>query len=93
MSESGFGEPVADETVVGGEGDSAAPKTAFERSPLKVLASLEGQPFKQAVKAIEYIDAGRERERRFLKACSPAALHLIAQNGASYLTAVQGANG
>ena len=92
MSESGFGEPVAEDTVVGGEGDSASPKAAFERSPLKVLASLQDQPFKQAVKAIEYIDAGRERERKFLKACSPAALNLIAQNGASYLTAVQGAS-
>jgi hypothetical protein len=92
MSEvgTGFAEPVVDldEPVVGGEGDSPAPRTVFERSPLKVLASLEGKPFQQAVKAIEYIDAGKERQRKFLKACSPQALDLIAYNGPEYLEVV-----
>lgn len=81
-NESGFGTPV-------GEGDSEDPKQTFERSPLKVLASLANQPFKQAAKAIEYIDAGRERQRKFLKACSPKALSLIAENGPEYLQATQ----
>lgn len=76
-------------TVDGGEGDSAAPKAAFERSPLKVLESLSDRPLQQAMKAIEYIDSGRERERKFLRACSPKALNLIAENGSEYLTAVQ----
>ncbi len=91
MAENGFAEPVevtADD-LDGGEGDNGAPKLAFERSPLKVLASLEARPLQQAIKAIEYIDSGRERERRFLKACTPTALNLIAQNGPEYLTAVQ----
>ncbi len=41
------------------------------------------------MKAIEYIDSGRERERKFLRACTPQALNLIATNGPEYLTAVQ----
>jgi hypothetical protein len=41
IDESGFAEPVV---VEGGEGDSADPKAAFERSPLKVLASLAERP-------------------------------------------------
>lgn len=89
MSESGFAEV---EAVEGGEGDVASPKTTFERSPLKVLRTLEDQPLKQAIKAIEYIDAGRERERKLLRACSPAALNLIAQNGPGYLSAVEATN-
>lgn len=88
-NENGFAEPVVE--VEGGEGDSAAPRAAFERSPLKVLASLEGKPFQQAVKAIEYIDAGKERQRKFLKACTPAALDLIALNGPEYLDVVSAA--
>lgn len=87
MSETGFAAPAAD----GGEGDNGAPKRAFERSPLKVLKSLEDQPLKQAIKAIEYIDAGRERERKFLKVLTPEALNLVARNGAVYLTSVQAA--
>ncbi len=82
--ESGFGEAV-------GEGDSESPKAAHERSPLKVLASLADKPFKQAAKAIEYIDVSRERQRKFLKACSPKALALIAENGPEYIEAVQAA--
>lgn len=90
MVEGGFGDPVAEETAVGGEGDAAAPTVAaFERSPLKVLSSLEEQPFKQAVKAIEYIDSLDERKRKLLRACSPAALNLIAQNGPKYLAVTQ----
>jgi len=85
--ESGFGEP----TVVAGEGDSAAPSKAFERSPLKVLESLSGKPLQQAMKAIEYIDATQERQRKFLKVCSPKALSLIAENGPEYLSAVSAA--
>lgn len=85
--DNGFADAVSDD--VGGEGDSGAPKLAFERSPLKVLSSLENKPLQQAMKAIEYIDSGRERERKFLRACSPAALNLIATNGPEYLTAVQ----
>lgn len=80
--ESGFGEATV------GEGDVAAPRAAFERSPLKVLKSLESHPFKQAAKAIEYIDANTERQRKYLKACTPKALALIAENGPEYLTAV-----
>jgi hypothetical protein len=91
MSEvdSGFADPV--EAVEGGEGDSAAPKAAFERSPIKVLQSLSTNPLEQAVKAIDYIKASRARERKFLKAVSPAALNLIAQNGPEYLSSVQAA--
>ena len=70
------------------EGDSGNPAKAFERSPGKVLASLSEKPLQQAMKAIEYIDSGRERERKLLKACSPKALNLIAENGPEYLTAV-----
>jgi len=88
MDNTGFADPV-ETAVEGGEGDSAAPKPAFDRSPLKVLKSLDSKPLQQAIKAIEYIDAARDRERRFLRACSPAALNLIAQNGPEYLTAVQ----
>lgn len=73
------------------EGDSADPKQAFERSPLKVLAALNEKPLQQAMKAIDYIDAGRERERKFLKVCSPKALNLIAENGPEYLNAVSAA--
>jgi capsule polysaccharide export protein KpsE/RkpR len=86
IDESGFAEPVV---VEGGEGDSADPKAAFERSPLKVLASLAERPLEQAVKAIDYIKSSRDRERRYLKACSPQALSLIAQNGPEYATSVQ----
>lgn len=75
--------------IEGGEGDSGAPKLAFERSPVKVLQSLEGRPLQQAIKAIEYIDSARERERKLLKACTPTALNLIAQNGPEYLAATQ----
>lgn len=94
--DSGFAEPVevTDSdldvgAVVGGEGDSASPRAPFERSPMKVLGSLSERPLQQAIKAIEYIDSGRERERKYLRACSPSALTLIAQNGPEYLTAVQ----
>lgn len=89
--ESGFAEPVevTGEDLEGGEGDNGAPRAPHERSPLKVLSSLEGRPLHQAMKAIEYIDAARERERRYLKACTPKALDLIAQNGPEYLSAVQ----
>jgi hypothetical protein len=85
--ESGFGEAV----TLAGEGDSPAPRATFDRSPLKVLKNLEGKPLQQAMKAIEYIDAGRERERAFLRLCSPKALNLIAENGPEYLTAVSAA--
>lgn len=70
------------------EVDSADPTKSFERSPLKVLASLEDKPLQQAMKAISYIDAGRERERKFLRVCSAKALNLIAENGPEYLSAV-----
>lgn len=73
------------------EGDSADPKQQFERSPMKVLAALQDKPLQQAMKAIEYIDSGRARERKFLKLCSPKALSLIAENGPEYLTAVSAA--
>lgn len=73
------------------EGDSADPKTTFERSPIKVLQSLSDKPLQQALKAIDYIDAGRERERKFLRVLSPKALNLIAENGPEYLNAVQAA--
>jgi hypothetical protein len=86
--DSGFA--VVTEDLIGGEGDNGAPRTVFERSPMKVLQSLSEKPLQQAMKAIEYIDSGRERERKFLKACSPAALNLIATNGPEYLSAVQG---
>ena len=92
-ADNGFAEPVevTDDDLEGGEGDSASPRAPFERSPLKVLKSLEGRPLNQAMKAIEYIDSGRERERKILRACSPRALDLIGQNGPEYLTAVQAA--
>jgi hypothetical protein len=86
-SDNGFADAVVD--VEGGEGDVKPGTPAFERSPLKVLASLSERPLQQAIKAIEYIDGCRERERKFLKACSPSALNLIASNGPEYLTAVQ----
>lgn len=91
LSEAGFASPVEEgtETVVGGEGDSAEPKVSYDRSPLKVLSALEERPLQQAMKAIEYIDAAREKQRKILKACTPAALNLIAQNGPEYLSAVQ----
>lgn len=87
---SGFAEPV-EGFVEGGEGEAKAATPSFERSPIKVLQSLSEKPLQQAIKAIEYIDSGRERERKFLRAVSPAALNLIAQNGPEYLTAVQAA--
>ena len=87
--ETGFAAPAAE--VVGGEGESADPKVSYDRSPLKVLKSLEGQHFKQAAKLIEYIDAGRERERKLIKAVSTQALNLVAQNGPGYLESVQAA--
>lgn len=87
-NESGFGEP----EVVGGEGEAqAATRAKFDRSPLKVLKNLEGKPLQQAMKAIEYIDGGRERERALLRICSPKALNLIAENGPEYLASVQAA--
>jgi len=91
MSENGFAEPVevTENDLVGGEGDSAEPKAAFDRTPSKVLQSLAGKPLEQAYKAIEYINSGRERERRLLRLCSPQALNLIAANGPEYLTSVQ----
>ncbi len=73
------------------EGDVAAPRAPFERSPLKVLESLSEKPLQQAMKAIEYIDATQERQRKYLKACSPKALTLIAENGPEYLQAVSAA--
>ncbi len=82
--ESGFGEAV-------GEGETSAPRATFDRSPMKVLAALADKPFKQAAKAIEYIDTNRERQRKFLRACSPKALALIAENGPEYIEAVQAA--
>ncbi len=82
-NEGGFGTP--------GEGDVAEPTKPFERSPLKVLEALSAKPLQQAMKAIEYIDATQERQRKFLKACSPKALSLIAENGPEYLTAVSAA--
>lgn len=88
MSDNGFAEPVTSDDL-GGEGDNGAPRAPFERSPMKVLESLSQRPLQQAMKAIEYIDSGRERERKFLRACSPQALNLIASNGPEYLTAVQ----
>lgn len=87
--ENGFAEPADVTETIGGEGDVAAPKLSFERSPAKVLESLAHRPLQQAIKAIEYIDSGRERERKFLKLLSPAALNLVAQNGPEYLTATQ----
>lgn len=81
-AESGFGTPVA------GEGEAADPKRTFDRAPVKVLANLADKPLQQAMKAIDYIDAGRERERQFLRLCSPKALALIAENGPEYLSAV-----
>lgn len=88
--ENGFAEPVdaVDDDLEGGEGDAAGPRPPFERSPLRVLASLEHRPLEQAMKAIEYITNTRERERRFLRACTPKALGLIAQNGPEYEAAV-----
>jgi len=83
--ENGFGTPV------GGEGEAADPKRTFDRAPTKVLANLGDKPLQQAMKAIEYIDAGRERERVFLRICSPKALTLIAENGPEYLSAVSAA--
>lgn len=93
--ENGFAAPVDIENptlvIEGGEGDSKPGTPSFQRSPLKVLELLNDRPLQQAIKAIEYIDSGRERERKFLRAVSPAALNLIAQNGPEYLTAVQAA--
>lgn len=83
--ENGFGTPVA------GEGEAADPKRTFDRAPAKVLANLSDKPLQQAMKAIDYIDAGRERERQFLRLCSPKALSLIAENGPEYLSAVSAA--
>lgn len=81
--ENGFGTPVA------GEGEAADPtKRTFDRAPTKVLQGLAEKPLQQALKAIDYIDAGRERERQFLRICSPKALNLIAENGPEYLRAV-----
>lgn len=88
----GFADPVeetASDAIVGDEGESPAPKAAFERSPIKVLKSLEDQPFKQAVKVIEYVDALEQRKAKYLKACSSAALSLVAQNGPKYLAAIE----
>lgn len=83
-AESGFGTPVE----IAGEGEVASPKRTFDRAPTKVLANLADKPLQQAMKAIEYIDSNRERERQFLRLCSPKALNLIAENGPEYLSAV-----
>ena len=74
-----------------GEGDVAEPTKTFERSPIKVLESLNSKPLQQAMKAIEYIEATQDRQRKLLKVCSPKALSLIAENGPEYLQAVQAA--
>lgn len=89
LDESGFAEPSVSN---GHEGEAAAPKLNYERAPVKVLQSLADRPLQQAMKAIEYIDATRARERKYLKACSPQALSLIASNGPEYLTSVQAAS-
>jgi hypothetical protein len=73
------------------EGEAAGPFKAFERSPMKVLESLSGKPLQQAMKAIEYIDATHERQRKYLRVCSPKALALIAENGPEYLSATRAA--
>lgn len=93
-SDGGFGpaDGVVDEvTIEGGEGDAAPPKAAaqFERSPLKVLQSLESNPLEQAVKCIEYLRSVDRRKATYLKACSPKALDLIAQNGPEFLGVIQ----
>ena len=92
--DSGFGPAegdVVEVAAVGGEGESPKPKAAFERSPSKVLRSLDGNPLEQAVKAIEYLRGLDKRKSTYLKLCSPKALELIAQNGPEYATIVQGA--
>jgi hypothetical protein len=91
MNDSGFGpaEDVIDAPEpVGGEGESPAPRAAFDRSPIKVLRGLSDNPLEQAVKAIEYCRSLDKRKATYLKACSPRALDLIAQNGPEYATIV-----
>lgn len=73
------------------EGDVGAPTATYQRTPLKVLQSLESKPLQQAIKAIEYIEAGKERTRKLLRACSPKALALIAENGPEYVEVVASA--
>lgn len=87
MSANGFAEPSVDEV---GEGDAQAPTAAVKpRSPIHVIKSLEDRPLEQAVKVIEYLGNLEERRRVFLRAASPLALSLIAQNGDKYAAAVQ----
>lgn len=80
MSE-GFAGPTLDAV---GEGEAAAPTAVHARSPLKVIASLEDSPFEQAVKVIDYVKGLDERKRGILRAATPAALSLVAQNGAEW---------
>lgn len=84
--ESGFAVDLGE--LSGGEGEVAAPKRQqHERSPLKVLKSLEEKPLEQAIKAIEYLRLNQERGRRILRAVSPVALDLIAKNGPEFYEA------
>lgn len=92
MSDGGFGPAVdtVDEVLTeGGEGDAAAPRAPFERSPLKVLQSLSDNPLEQAVKCIDYLRGIDRRKSTLLKACSPKALDLIAQNGPEFVGIVK----
>lgn len=91
MSENGFADAVElDEAIaLGGEGDSPAPTEAFHRSPLGVLKSLADRPMAQALRCIRYVDSGRKREARFLKALTPQALALVASEGPNYQGAVK----
>lgn len=91
MSETGFADPSID-GAVGGEGEAAAPKVPHARAPLTVIKSLEDRPLEQAVKVIEYLGALEDRRRSYLRAASPVALSLIAQNGPEYAAQVQGAS-
>ena len=86
MSETGFAEPSVDGA---GEGEAQRPKSAHERSPLKIIKALHDRPLTQAVKTIAYLDDLEEKRRDFLRACSPEALDLIAKNGPEYLQQVQ----
>lgn len=90
MTQNGFAEPTIDEQVAGGEGEAQeATASVHARSPLKVIKSLEDRPLEQAVKVIEYLGTLEDRRRSYLKAASPVALNLIAQNGPEYLAQVQ----
>lgn len=88
MSDNGFAEPT--DTIDGGEGEAQPPtKVPHVRAPISVIKSLEDRPLEQAVKVIEYLGTLDERRRTYLKAASPLALSLIAQNGPEYLAEVQ----